>query len=162
MRRDLQTLPVQKCLCLRRSNVMFLHQKLVIHTSLVVASCPPQIVNEQHSQIHKCTKCFPLKDTFHTVIGHSKLVLAWCAFGSLKLFTMYIKVHMATRWTIRHALMLLWLKDLMNVTEKLQFIDFAFRRSCLVPSSGVMKALDRSFETLGLGIVTSRLHSLNL
>ena len=75
---------------------------------------------------------------------------------------MYIKVHMATRWTIRHALMLLWLKDLMNVTEKLQFIDFAFRRSCLVPSSGVMKALDRSFETLGLRIVTSRLHSLNL
>ena len=39
----------------------------------------------------------------------------------------YIKVHMATRWTIRHGLMLLWFKDLINVTEKLQFIDPKFR-----------------------------------
>ena len=30
----------------------------------------------------------------------------------------YIKVHMATRWTIRHSLMLLWFTDLMNVTEE--------------------------------------------
>ena len=30
----------------------------------------------------------------------------------------YIKVHMATRWTIRHGLMLLWFTDLMNVTEE--------------------------------------------
>ena len=30
----------------------------------------------------------------------------------------YIKVHMATRWTIRHVLMLLWFTDLMNVTEE--------------------------------------------
>ena len=29
-----------------------------------------------------------------------------------------IKVHMATRWTIRHCLMLLWFKDLMNVTKE--------------------------------------------
>ena len=35
----------------------------------------------------------------------------------------YIKVHTATRWTIRHGLMLLWFTDLMNVTEELQFID---------------------------------------
>ena len=34
-----------------------------------------------------------------------------------------IKVHKATRWTIRHDLMLLWLKELMNVTEQLQLID---------------------------------------
>ena len=47
----------------------------------------------------------------------------------------YNKVHMATRWTIRHGLMPLWFKDLMNITEKLQFIDPTFRRSCLVPSS---------------------------
>ena len=33
---------------------------------------------------------------------------------------------MATRWTIRHGLMLLWFKDLINVTEKLQFIDPKF------------------------------------
>ena len=36
------------------------------------------------------------------------------------------------------GLMLLWFKDLINVTEKLQFIDPTFRQSCLVPSSGVI------------------------
>ena len=29
-----------------------------------------------------------------------------------------IKVHTATRWTIKHGLMLLWFTDLMNVTEE--------------------------------------------
>ena len=28
------------------------------------------------------------------------------------------RVHMATRWTIRHGLMPLWFTDLINVTEK--------------------------------------------
>ena len=45
---------------------------------------------------------------------------------------------MAARWTIRHGLMLLWFKGLMNVTEKLQFIDPTFRHPCLAPSSGVI------------------------
>ena len=35
-----------------------------------------------------------------------------------------------------HGLMLLWFKDLMNVTEKLQFIDPMFRHLCLTPSQG--------------------------
>ena len=35
---------------------------------------------------------------------------------------------------VRHGLMLLWFKNLMNITEKLQFIDPTFRNSCLVPS----------------------------
>ena len=39
---------------------------------------------------------------------------------------------------MRHGLMLLWFKDLMNVTEKLRFINSTFRHSCLVPSSGVI------------------------
>ena len=30
-----------------------------------------------------------------------------------------MKVHKATRWTIRHGLMLLWFTDLMNVTEEI-------------------------------------------
>ena len=30
----------------------------------------------------------------------------------------YIKVYTATRWTIRHSLMLLWFADLMNITEE--------------------------------------------
>ena len=30
----------------------------------------------------------------------------------------YIKVHTATRWTIRHSSMLHWFADLMNVTEE--------------------------------------------
>ena len=50
---------------------------------------------------------------------------------------------MATRWTIRHGLMLLWFKDLMNVTEKLQFIDPTFRHSCLVPSPRVIQTLQQ-------------------
>ena len=33
------------------------------------------------------------------------------------LYLLYIKVHTATRWTIRHSLVLLWFTDLMNVTE---------------------------------------------
>ena len=33
-----------------------------------------------------------------------------------------------------HGLMLLWFKDLMNVTEKLKFMDPTFRPSCLVSS----------------------------
>ena len=37
-----------------------------------------------------------------------------------------IKVHMATKWTIRNDLILLWFKDLMNVTKKLQFLDPMF------------------------------------
>ena len=37
-----------------------------------------------------------------------------------------IKVHKATRWTIRHGLMLLWFKDLTNVTKKFQFMDPMF------------------------------------
>ena len=36
---------------------------------------------------------------------------------------------------IVYGLMLLRFKDLMNVTEKLQFIDPTFQHSCLVPSS---------------------------
>ena len=42
---------------------------------------------------------------------------------------------------IRHGLMLLWFKDLINVTEKLQFIDPMSGHSCLVPSSGVVQSL---------------------
>ena len=60
----------------------------------------------------------------------------------------YIKVHMATRWTIRHSLMLLWFADLMNVTEEVTIhikgpLVAVFR-------SPLMKALDRSVKTLGL------------
>ena len=39
----------------------------------------------------------------------------------------YIKVHMATRWTVGHGLILLWFRDLINVTEKLQFIELTFK-----------------------------------
>ena len=33
-------------------------------------------------------------------------------------FFFYIKVHTATRWTIRHGLMLLWFTNSMDVTEE--------------------------------------------
>ena len=82
--------------------------------------------------------------------------------------TCYIKVYKATRRKTRHGLMLLWLKDLMNVTVKLQSIEPIFRHSSIVPSlrqvisekikgplvsatrSPLMKALNGSVETLGL------------
>ena len=41
--------------------------------------------------------------------------------GSLNrdnLFFFYIKVHTATRWTIRHGLMLLWFTNSMDATEE--------------------------------------------
>ena len=44
-----------------------------------------------------------------------------------------------TYFAFRHGLMLLWLKDLMNVTKKLQFIDATFRNSFLVSQSEVMR-----------------------
>ena len=37
-----------------------------------------------------------------------------------------------TYFAFRHGLMLLWLKDLINVAKKLQFIDATFRNSLLV------------------------------
>ena len=49
----------------------------------------------------------------------------------------YIKVHTATRWTIKHGLMLPWFTDFMNVTEEVTihrpnvstFLSSAFIRS---------------------------------
>ena len=45
-----------------------------------------------------------------------KYIVVGCCLIAIKK-SKYIKVHMATRWTIRHGLMLLWFTDLMNVTE---------------------------------------------
>ena len=39
---------------------------------------------------------------------------------------------------VTHGLMPVWFEDLMNVTEKFQFIEPMFRHSRLVPSSGVI------------------------
>ena len=47
---------------------------------------------------------------------------------------------------MKRALMLLWFKDFMNVTEKLQFINLSCNTAFI---RGVMRALDRSVETLG-------------
>ena len=64
---------------------------------------------------------------------------------------------MATRWTIRHSLMLLWFADLMNVTGEVTIhrpnistlLSSAFIRGQRWGHS-LMKALDRSVGTLGL------------
>ena len=45
----------------------------------------------------------------------------------------YIKVHMATRWTIRHGFMLLRFKDLMNVTKEVT--TYRPNVSTLLPSA---------------------------
>ena len=36
----------------------------------------------------------------------------------IKVHLKYIKVHMRTKWIIRHGLMLLWFTYLVNVTEE--------------------------------------------
>ena len=114
---------------------------------------------------------------------------------------------------LRHGLVLLWFKDLLNVTEKLQFrdptfstilctafirgdliavtrgpfihsliscpfflmrckiilncqVNFEYQREFWIATTLKLlknqKPLDRSVETLGLWIITSRLRSLNL
>ena len=68
------------------------------------------------------------------------LLFVWrCSrFVDCDISTTFIKVHKTTKWIIRYGLMLLWFKDLMNATEKLQFIDPTCRHLSLVPSSGVI------------------------
>ena len=51
----------------------------------------------------------------------------------------YIKVHMATRWTIRHGLMLLWFTDLMNVTEE---VTIHRPNVSILPSSALIEGLN--------------------
>ena len=62
-------------------------------------------------------------------IGRKRAGLnSWDAFHIIFLFrnvlpqsirnSKYIKVHTATRWTVRYGLMLLWFTDLMNITEE--------------------------------------------
>ena len=60
------------------------------------------------------------------------LYLSLGLFYSLKSLNRFCPL---TLCKIRHGLILLWFKDLVNVTEKLQFIGATFRHSCLVPSS---------------------------
>ena len=50
----------------------------------------------------------------------------------------YIKVHTATRWTVRHSLMLLWFADLMNVTEEVTFMVFELM-GLIFTNSGVTR-----------------------
>ena len=66
---------------------------------------------------------------------------------------------MATRWTIRHGLMLLWFKDLMNVTETLQFIDSTFRHSCL--DEGTRQEC-RNVGSMNCNFLVTFIKSLNL
>ena len=42
----------------------------------------------------------------------------WVFRSGMKTPVNFIKVDMATRWTIKHGLMLLWFTDLINVTEE--------------------------------------------
>ena len=87
---------------------------------------------------------------------------------------------MVIRWTIRRGLMLIWFKDLMNVTTKLQFIEKVFEQTLTlwlfkilltppqkkgqlirermkgplfkVSRSPLMKAVDKRVETLARGL----------
>ena len=46
---------------------------------------------------------------------------------------------MATRWTIRHGLMLLWFTDLMNVTEE---VTIHRPNVSILPSSALIEGLN--------------------
>ena len=63
----------------------------------------------------------------------------------------YIKVHTATRWTIRHSLILHWFADLMNVTEEVTN-----------HRPNVSTLLSSAFIRGDLLLLLLRLHSLNL
>ena len=63
----------------------------------------------QVGEITKVTqRILSLNDHFNIILGNI------CS---------YMKVHMATRWTIRHVLMLLWFTDLTNVAEEVTIGD---------------------------------------
>ena len=69
-----------------------------------------------HATLHRmrvhCGTIRHYTEPFHATLHRLCSVLQMSA--KLK----YIKVHTATRWTIRHGLMLLWFTDLMKVTEE--------------------------------------------
>ena len=58
----------------------------------------------------------------------------------------YIKVNMATRWTIRHGLMLLWFIDLMTVPEEVT-----------IHRPNVLKLLSSAFIWVDLNAATRTL-----
>ena len=64
--------------------------------------------------------------------------------------TSYIKVHKTTRWTIRHDLMLLCLKNVYECNREVTIHRPTFRHSCLVPSSGVTEICLTKFKEVEL------------
>ena len=58
--------------------------------------------------------------------------------------SIFIKVHTATRWTIRHSLMLHWFADLMNVTEEVTI--HTPNVSTLLSSADKLKGLVANFK----------------
>ena len=58
--------------------------------------------------------------------------------------SIFIKVHTATRWTIRHSLMLHWFADLMNVTEEVTI--HTPNVSTLLSSADKFKGLVANFK----------------
>ena len=62
--------------------------------------------------------------------------------------SIFIKVHTATRWTIRHSLMLHWFADLMNVTEEVTI--HTPNVSTLLSSADKFKGLVANFKAVAL------------
>ena len=56
---------------------------------------------------------------------------------------------MATRWTIRHSLMLLWFTDLMNVTEEVTIHRLNVSTLLSSLNSHNVKVAQKPFQTLG-------------
>ena len=92
--------------CTNRSN-----QVLLCYHFLVDKRC--SLTPLHVSPIFFCCCTLLLYSSRH-MQSQTAFYFSWCH----KDFEKYIKVHMTTRWTIRHGLMLPWFTDLMNVTEE--------------------------------------------
>ena len=71
----------------------------------------PVMINIGPSSVHA-------RVTINDLVDNNENVLESVHHSKRRSVIIYIKVHTATRWTIRHGLMLLWFTDLMNVTEE--------------------------------------------
>ena len=56
--------------------------------------------------------------TINDLVDNNENVLEGVHHSKRRSAIIYIKVHTATRWTIRQFFLLLWFTDLMNVTEE--------------------------------------------
>ena len=81
-----------------------------------------EVASETHCTkygVEIANQTFIKRKLWHLTKKNHVFVTKWKKWEGEQCYKVYIKVHKATRWTIRHGLMLLWFTDLMNVTEEI-------------------------------------------